>query len=103
MLCALIKAGSFKEKDLLGRCWPGSDKIDVMGNRTCGGRAAKGAQLELCMRSCVIMRAHVVMQGRHARHGGTQFQREGNAVRRHEARGNISTKQEQGQHEDAGP
>jgi len=83
-LCALIKAGSFKEKDSLSRCGPGSYKIDVMGNRTCGGSAAKGTQLEFCMRPCVIMRPRVIMRpcviirsrvvmqlGRHARHGGT--------------------------------
>jgi hypothetical protein len=51
------------------------------------------------------MRSSLVMQmGRHARHGGgTQLQREWNAVGRHEAGGNIGTKQKQGQQQNAGP
>lgn len=51
------------------------------------------------------MRSRVVMQmGRHSRRGGaTQLQRKGYAICRHEAGGNIGTKQKQGQHEDAGP
>ena len=59
----------------------------------------------LIMRPCLIIRPGVVMRvAGHARHGGgTQFQRKGYAVRRHEAYGNIGTKQKQGQHQDAGP
>jgi hypothetical protein len=51
------------------------------------------------------MRSGVVMlMVRHARHGGgTQLQRKGNAVGRHEADGDIGTKQKQGQQQDAGP
>ena len=62
------------------------------------------------MHAGVIMRPGAIMRRRgmhmrgHSRQGGgTQLQCEGHAVGRHEAGGNVGTKQEQDQHEDAGP
>jgi hypothetical protein len=53
----------------------------------------------------VIVRSRMGMQvGGHARRcGGTEFQGEWHAGRRHEAGRHIGTKQEQGQQQDAGP
>lgn len=120
---ALGYGGSLEGDPLLGRGRPSRFEINVMGNWSRGRNAAKRTQFELRMCPCVIMRPRLIMRpcvimrpwvitrprvmmhmGRHARNGGgTEFQREGHAVRRHKAGGNIGAKQKQGQHQDAGP
>lgn len=71
----------------------------MVGKRSGARNAAEGARFKLRMRPGMMMQ--VV---RHARHGGgTQLQGEWNPVGRHEAGGNIGTKQKQGQQQDAGP
>ena len=99
MLCALIKAGSFKEKDLLGRCWPGSDKIDVMGNRTCGGRAAKRAIFEMTVRCRMVM--GMVRKTLRRVCPGAWFQQKRRTGRRHEADRDIGAKQQRRQQQAA--
>ena len=84
---------------MLGGRRPSGLKINVMRKGACSRNAAKGTQFKLGMRPGVVMQ-----MGRHSRHGGgTELQGKGHAVRRHEAGGNVRTKQEQGQQEDTGP
>jgi hypothetical protein len=73
--------------------------MNVVRKRSSARHAAEGTQFKLRMRSAVVMQ----MTRHFRRDGGTQLQRKGYAVGRHEADGHIGTKQKQGQQQDAGP
>jgi hypothetical protein len=105
------KSRSLVSNNPLGRRRSNGLEIKLMRNRSRGRRAAERAGFKvgmrprmtmrhgMIMRPGLIMRSRMVMRmGGHARcRRRTELQRKRHAARRHEAGGNIGTKNQQGQ------
>ncbi len=80
------------------RC--GEREIEMMGNRPGPWSTAEGTSLEIGVASPRVM---LVMRRHPGGNARAQLQEEGRAGCRHETRGNVGAKQQQGQQQDAGP